>query len=209
VVEEADRGVSPEAIAALLGGLGGAVAAFLLGGFREWWREEREREGLLRLLLAEIDRNAEMERTIGETTDDLLGSPNFRHLTAETWRVTQGRVAALLPGELSVALNGYYSSLLTLLTLLTFENLTNERSNRAFRSMYTELTGKEVPANRNPWDEYLNAMRDAQARVRERIVEYLALRWDERLLQRVRRWAESRRRTSAAHQRVGKARPGG
>jgi hypothetical protein len=91
VVEEADRGVSPEAIAALLGGLGGAVAAFLLGGFREWWREEREREGLLRLLLAEIDRNAEMERTIGETTDDLLGSPNFRHLTAETWRGTQGR----------------------------------------------------------------------------------------------------------------------
>jgi hypothetical protein len=64
-VEEADRGVSPEAIAALLGGLGGAVAAFLLGGFREWWREEREREGLLRLLLAEIDRNAEMERTKG------------------------------------------------------------------------------------------------------------------------------------------------
>ena len=52
----------------LLSGAVGAMIVFVLGALREWWREERE--GLLRLLLAEIDHNAQVEHTIGE---NLLG----------------------------------------------------------------------------------------------------------------------------------------
>jgi hypothetical protein len=183
---------------ALLGGLGGALAVFLLGAFREWWREEREREGLLRLLLAEINHNAEVTRTIGETTWDLLSSPDFPNLTTETWREVQGRAAALLPDELSITLNGYYSPLQTLLTLLAFEKRINERTNREIRRAYAEMTGKEVPATRNPWNEYLRATLDAQERARERIIKYLTLRWDDRLLLRVRWWVEGRRRSPRA-----------
>jgi hypothetical protein len=189
-VAEGVRGLISEG---LLGGLGGAIAVFLLGAVREWWREEREREGLLRLLLAEIDHNAEVERIIGETTWDLLGSPEFPKLTTETWRRVQGRAAALLPDDLSVALNGYYSALQTLQTLVTFEKRDDHRMAREIRRGYTALTGKEVPANRNPWDEYLKATLEAQERTRAGIERYLALRWDDRLLQRVRRWVESRR----------------
>jgi hypothetical protein len=61
VVEEAVRGV---AVDVLLSGLVGALLVFVLGIVREWWRNEREWRGLLRLLLAEIKHNAEIvERT--------------------------------------------------------------------------------------------------------------------------------------------------
>jgi hypothetical protein len=173
--------VSPDV---LLSGAVGALIVFVLGALREWWREERE--GLLQLLTAEIEHNAEVERTVGETTRDLLSEENFRKLSTVTWRELQGRAAALLHDDLFVALNGYYSALQTLLTLLSFEDRASQRTNRVIREAYTELTGKEVPANRNPWDEYLAATRDAQARARDRIVAYLALRWDDRLLQRIR-----------------------
>lgn len=82
----------------LLAGLGGALLVFLLGLFREWWREERE--GLLWLLLAEIDHNAEVERTIGEGTWDLLSSEEFPKVSTDTWRDVEGRAAALLPDDL-------------------------------------------------------------------------------------------------------------
>lgn len=62
----------------LFSGVVGALIVFVLGLLREWWREEREREGLLRLLLAEIDHNAEVVRTIREETWDLLSSRDFR-----------------------------------------------------------------------------------------------------------------------------------
>ena len=132
----------------LLSGAVGALIVFVLGALREWWREERE--GLLRLLLAEIDHNAEIERTVGETSWDLLSAENFRKLSTDTWRELQGRAAALLHDELFASLNGYYSALQTLLTLQSFENRASQRTNRVIREAYTELTGKEVPANRNP-----------------------------------------------------------
>ena len=53
-MEEDVRSLTTEV---LLGGLGGALAVFILGGFREWWREEREREGLL-LLLSDLAINS-------------------------------------------------------------------------------------------------------------------------------------------------------
>ena len=63
----------------LLFGLVGALLVFVLGALREWWRNERERRGLLRLLLAEIEHNAEVVRTIWESgKPSLIGSPNIR-----------------------------------------------------------------------------------------------------------------------------------
>ncbi len=125
---------------------------FFMGWFREWWREERERCGLLRVLLSELEHNAEVVRTVWEGTWDLLSSPDLPSLRTETWRNVQGRAAALLPGYLAAPLNGYYSALHTLLTLLAFEKRANEHANREIRRAYSELTGKEVVGARNPWD---------------------------------------------------------
>ncbi len=73
----------------------------------------RSARGRVQLLLAEIGHNDEVARTIGETSLDLLGSPDFPSMTSETWRDVQGGAAALLPEELSAALNDYYSALQT------------------------------------------------------------------------------------------------
>jgi hypothetical protein len=173
-----------------MAGYGGAFAVFVFGAFREWWREEREREGLLRLLLAEVEHNREVVRTIGETTWDLLSPPAFPSLTAETWRGLQGRAAALLPGGLFASLSRYYSLLQTLLTLLDFEKRGNERMNREIRRKAEELLGRKYAGSRNPWDDYLKATLDAQNEVREQVTGYLSLPWDARLLLRVVRWLE-------------------
>jgi hypothetical protein len=186
-VEEDVRSLTTEV---LLGGLGGALAVFILGGFREWWREEREREGLLLLLLAEINHNDEVAHTIGEVTWDLLSSKDFPSMSTETWRNVQVRAAALLPDDLSVTLNGYYAPLQTMLTLLTFENLPNERTAREIRRVASEMLKREFPATRNPWNEYLKATLEAQEQAQERINAYLARPWDERLRIRVVRWLE-------------------
>ena len=186
-MEEDVRSLTTEV---LLGGLGGALAVFILGGFREWWREEREREGLLLLLLAEINHNEEVARTIGEVTWDLLSSKDFPSMSTETWRNVQVRAAALLPDDLSVTLNGYYAPLQTMLTLLTFENLPNERTAREIRRVASEMLKREFPATRNPWNEYLKATLEAQEQAQERINAYLARPWDERLRIRVVRWLE-------------------
>src|SRR3712207_1308457 len=91
-------GMSPEV---LLSGLVGALLVFVLGALREWWRNERERRGLLRLLLAEIEHNAEVVRTVWESgKPSLIGSPNIRLMTSRTWRDTQARAAQLLPDDL-------------------------------------------------------------------------------------------------------------
>lgn len=131
--------------------------------------------------MAEIDHNDEVARTIGEVTWDLLSSKDFPSMRAETWRHVQGRAAALLPDDEFVTLNGYYAPLLTLLTV-------DNRANRAVRKAYTELTGKEVPANRDPWNEYLNATLEELERARVQIHAYLARPWDQRLRRRLDFW---------------------
>ncbi len=135
-----------------------------------------------------------MVLTIGEMTDDLLGSDDFPSLTTETWRDVQGRAAVLLPDELSVALTGYYARLQTLMTLRNFEKRDDERLKRAWAQTHSELFGMEFAGSRNPWSEYLNAMLEAQDAAREQIIGYLALPWDARLLLRVVRWLERLRR---------------
>ena len=49
-----------------LAGSLGALAVFVLGIVLEWWRNERERRGLLVLLLAEMKHNAEVIQTVSE-----------------------------------------------------------------------------------------------------------------------------------------------
>lgn len=166
----------------------GALAVFILGLVREWWRNEQERRGLLRLLLAEIDHNAEVVTTIGEGTWDLLSSSDFPSIQTATWHDTRVRAAHLLPEDLSKALNGYYSPLQNLLTLLTFRNRTNERTNREIRGKYAELTGKEVPGSRNPFNEYLEKMLLAQDDAKNQITAYLAITQGERLLLTIFDW---------------------
>jgi len=54
------------AVEFLVLGLIGALVVFILGVAREWWRDEQERRGLLTLLLAEIEHNGEVIRTVPE-----------------------------------------------------------------------------------------------------------------------------------------------
>jgi hypothetical protein len=56
----------------LLSGLIGALAVFFLGWLREWSRDEQERRGLLILLLAEIEHNAEVLRTIFDRLNQVM-----------------------------------------------------------------------------------------------------------------------------------------
>jgi hypothetical protein len=63
VVAEGVRDVSAWS---LLSGVIGALLVFCLGFARELWRDERERRGILRLLLAEIEHNIEVVRTVRE-----------------------------------------------------------------------------------------------------------------------------------------------
>lgn len=104
----------------------------------------------------------------------------------------QGRVAALLPDEMSAALNSYYSPLQTLLTLRSFGESAKRRFIRDLKRKYTKQTGEEVPASRNPWKEYQDETLDAQERARERILAYLSLPWDDRLILRLRLWVNKR-----------------
>jgi hypothetical protein len=75
----------------LLAGALGALLVFFLGVLREWWREEQERRGLLILLLAELEHNAEVIRTIydrmdpGQAMEDLIAHPHFANQKAKTW----------------------------------------------------------------------------------------------------------------------------
>ena len=81
---------SSDVVETLLPGLAGALLAFMLGVVREWWRNEQERRGLLRILLGEIEHNDEVVRTIarrkGEQAVDWLVTPDLQSLKVETWR---------------------------------------------------------------------------------------------------------------------------
>ena len=77
----------------LIAGSLGALAVFLLGTAREWRRDERERRGLLRLLLAEIEHNAEVVRTVRERRPALIGSLDLPSMKTEVWRDSRPETA--------------------------------------------------------------------------------------------------------------------
>ena len=118
----------------------GARIMFGLGVMREWWHSEQEWQGLLRLLLAEIDHNSEVVRTIADRRDkrpvDWIGHPDLPSMKVEVWRDLQGRAPALLPSELTKALLGYCAQLETSLTLLHSENAVNDMGES---SRYSEI----------------------------------------------------------------------
>jgi hypothetical protein len=161
------------------------LLVFVLGVLREWWRDEQERRGLLILLLAEIEHNAEVVRTIedrmhrDQAMEDLIGHPNFSTQKADTWDNVQQRAAALLPGDLMAALNGYYSPLETLLTLIRFANMVSDSFDRTLREEIQKTKPEwSVSATRQPYREQLQKLLDAQENTPAKIVEYLARpRW--------------------------------
>lgn len=177
----------------LLSGFLGALLVFLLGALREWWRNERERRGLLRLLLAEIEHNGEVVRTVWESgKPSLVGSPNIRLMTARTWRETQARGAQLLPNELFGELDVYYSLLERLLTLLNFRDMGREHQHQFLRSLFAKKLGEEFPRSADPWIWYRDQTLEAQDLAKRRIEEYLARPWWGLLFLRADQWTRRR-----------------
>ena len=157
----------------MLSGLIGALAVFILGWLREWWRNERERRGLLRLLSSEIQHNSIVAEIVRDSGKSLLSSPAASSMTAETWR--ESRESALsLPPDLLEDLDDYYRPLEILLTLRGLPGMEEERLERLKRQMLGEALGQEFVRSRDPWGEYERVMLDAQELAQARIGEYLA-----------------------------------
>jgi hypothetical protein len=197
LVEEGFRGVGVDV---LLSGFLGALLVFVLGVVREWWRNEQERRGLLILLLAEIEHNSEVIRTVedrinpGQAMEDLIGHPPFATQKSRMWDNVQERAAALLPDDLMAALDAYYSPLETLLTLVRFPNMISDSFDRALRGHIQEVKPEwAVAATRQPYREELDKLLAAQESTPAcSIEEYLARpRWGSLFL-RVDRWARRR-----------------
>jgi hypothetical protein len=184
----------------LLSGLIGALAVFFLGWLREWWRNEQERRGLLTLLLAEIEHNAEVIKTVSDRVgpdraiEDLIGHPHFSTQKVRTWDNVQERAAALLPDDLMAALDGYYAPLETLLTLVGFPNMVSDSFDRRLRGKFQELKPEwSVAATRQPYREQLEKLLAAQEHAPAKIQEYLDRpRWGPLFL-RLDRWAQRRK----------------
>jgi hypothetical protein len=183
----------------LLAGSVGALAVFVLGIVREWWRNERERRGLLILLLAELEHNTEVTHTVSERVgtdrpiEDVIGNTNFATLKMRTWSAVQGRAAALLPGDLMAALDEYYSPLETLLSLVGFANMVSDSFDRTLRAEFQEMKPDwSVALTRNPYREQLEKLLSAKESTQTKIEEYLARpRWGPLFL-KADRWAQRR-----------------
>jgi len=183
----------------LLAGSVGALAVFVLGIVGEWWRNERERRGLLVLLLAEMGHNTEVIQTVSERVgvdgpiEDLVGNANFVTLKVRTWSKVQGRAAALLPGDLMAALDEYYFSAGDFADLVGFAYMVSDSFDRSLRGEFQEMKPDwPVALTRNPYREQLEKLLGAQERTPAKIEEYLARpRWGPLFL-KVDRWAQRR-----------------
>lgn len=181
----------------MLSGLIGALLVFCLGLARELWRNDRERRGVLRLLLAEIEHNVEVVRTVRESKPALIGSPDLPFMKTDAWQATRLRAAQLLPDQLFSDLEVYYSLLETLLTLLGFHNLGGEFGERWIRGAFARKLGREVPGSRDPFTWYTMETVEAQEKIPGRISAYLQRSWTENALQELRRW---RQQQSGGHE---------
>lgn len=169
----------------LLSGVIGALLVFCLGFVRELWRDERERRGILRLLLAEMEHNVEVVRTIQNSRGALVGSRDLPLMRVDTWRDTRVRAAQLLHSRLlSDVVGGYYSALEALLTLLRFSDMGGERGERWLRAAIGKRLGEEIPRSRDPWTWYSLKTVEGQERVPEIISAYLGRPWPANLVTR-------------------------
>jgi hypothetical protein len=207
-----EEGVRSLSLDVLLGGALGALIVFVLGVLLEWSRRERERRGLLRLLLAEINHNEIVIKAIDESGTSLPESPHLDKLKTETWEENQQKALGL-PDELLEALVSYYQPLEIFRTI---QSLPPEDPNRPprdrpphswleewveslaktfepLRDAVNELFG--LPETKHWREAYEQIMLRAQARAKKRIADYLdrplwgslflqADQWARRLLQR-------------------------
>lgn len=161
-----------------VGGFVGSYAAHRLRERADGKREERERDGVLRLLLAEIKHNVEVVNTAQQDRPGLVGSPNLSYMKTETWRATRVRSTQLVPRELLGCLEDYYTPLETLLTLLKFEGPQRKSAgDRWLRAALAERFGEEQVAL-DPPVRYAMRTLDAQRRAKDQITEYLGLDQD-------------------------------
>jgi len=151
----------------LLSGFLGALLVFLLGWVREIWRNSRERRGIFRLLLSELEHNAEMLQISEETGQGLaFGEPL---LNTATWHKNRARAAQLLGPDLLADLGHYYGALEMMQTLFRYPGRDQERLERMTRKMLGELLGKEFPRSRDPWNDYQKALTESEAKLREQL----------------------------------------
>jgi hypothetical protein len=157
----------------LLSGLLGALLVFCIGWLRERYRNERERQGLLRLLASEIEHNAVVMQTIQDSDTQLLASCNLTLMKTEAWRASRASAAALSPTLLKT-LDDYYRPLETLLTLQRFSDADEERMKRLKINTMGEILGLErLPRSHDPWGEAERSMLEAQQRAQGRVRKYL------------------------------------
>jgi len=151
------------------------------------------------LLAAEIDHNAEVLRSVADRRGDdrvidWMGSPDLPSLKTDTWRDVRGRVATLMPNVLTEELNSYYSPLEILLTLLIFQDAAVDSGDRDLRRYIDEqVPDVNVALTRNPYQQCLVDMLNAQDTTRSRMDGYLSLSWLEPLVLSFRGWRERQR----------------
>jgi len=155
----------------LLAGSVGALSVFLLGLFREWWRDERERRGLMRLLSADISHNAQVIGPILEALRSPVAPSALPSTKTDTWRDVRTRAVQLLPGDVFETLDRYYSPLEVLQTVL--------------RSYERGEVGRIHSLFRNHGDAYVDRFADTLregSEASDAIARYLGMTWAEHLL---------------------------
>ncbi len=163
----------------LLSGLIGALAVFFLGWLREWWRNERERRGLLRLLLAEIKHNEILIAAIRDSETLLTTSPYLDALKTGTWDGNPKAVASL-PPELLTILVSYYEPLEIFKTLKSIPDSNPDREpQNILETIEMRLEKLSEPLNRllglpkDRRESYAQAVLRTQTQAKMRIEGYI------------------------------------
>jgi len=157
----------------LLSGVLGALLVFLLGIFREWWRNEQERRGLLRLLLSEVRHNAELVALVRKSGDGTIKLTDIAAMKAEVWRESRARAARLLPLEMLLDLDSYYSRLETLLSLRHLTLSTEMMQGRWTLAVIEGKMDDEVQWSTSPTTWYLARTLEAEDIAQSSIKGYL------------------------------------
>ena len=157
----------------LLSGVLGALLVFLLGIFREWWRNEQERRGLLRLLLSEVRHNAELVALVRKSGDGTIKLTDIAAMKAEVWRESRARAARLLPLEMLLDLDSYYSRLETLLSLRHLTLSTEMMQGRWTLAVIEGKMDEEVQWSTSPTTWYLARTLEAEDIAQSSIKGYL------------------------------------
>jgi len=157
----------------LLSGVLGALLVFLLGIFREWWRNEQERRGLLRLLLSEVRHNAELVALVRKSGDGTIRLTDIAAMKAEVWRESRARAARLLPPEMLLDLDSYYSRLETLLSLRHLTLSTEMMQGRWTLAVIEGKMDDEVQWSTSPTTWYLARTLEAEDIAQSSIKGYL------------------------------------